>query len=236
MDSLDDIYDAVEEMYDDAIVQQSISWANSDIVQKLAFVSFLKKLKLRNNAVIAELHKTYDSEKGEYDIKLGERKIDDLRKQLRDLKSIKDSLMPTLYEQQMLHKILGITKGIEGQPQLLYRYIRELEYFVKKKYKKANLEEDFDFVRFFKDETYAKEQIAKYDGVREFTNILECLYENEYIGEMLKTVGDVNELLTRVSFVYGNTQKIAKAVESKLEMHRPLNVKEYNVIRDLVNE
>jgi hypothetical protein len=144
--------------------------------------------------------------------------------------------MPKLYEQQMLHKSLGITKGIEGKPQQLYRFVRELEYFVNAKYGSNDLDQDFDFVEFFKNDEYAKEQIEKYESVREFTNVLECLRTNEYIGEMLKTVGDTNELLTRISFVYGNTQKIAKMIESELEMRRPLNHKEYGVIASLVHE
>jgi hypothetical protein len=206
----------------------------------MAFISFMKRLQLRNNAIIAELQKamTYDPSTGEFveDKEKGIEQLQSIKQQVKTLNDISESLMPKLYEQQMLHKSLGITKGIEGKPQQLYRYIRELDYFINKKYASAKLDQDFDFVRFFKDEQYAKEQIEKYESVREFTNVLECLYTNEYIGEMLKTVGSTNDLLTRISFVYGHTQKIAKKIESDLEMHRPLNAKEYAAIASSVNE
>lgn len=230
----------IESSDDTATSYETLKWENANIIKKMGYVSFLKRLKLRNNAVIAELQKAlkWDGKEGKFieDNEAASEKLQSISKQIEDIKNISSSLMPKLYEQQMLHKSLGITKGIEGKPQQLYRFVRELEYFVNAKYNSNNLNQDFDFVEFFKNDEYAKEQIEKYESVREFTNVLECLRTNEYIGEMLKTVGDTNELLTKISFVYGNTQKIAKIIESELEMRRPLNHKEYGVIASLVHE
>jgi hypothetical protein len=165
-----------------------------------------------------------------------------LKKEIDNIENISEELLPKLYEQQILHKMLGVTKGVASQPQQLYRYIREMEYFVNKKYKQAELKDasgnyrTFEFIKFFKDPNYAREQIELYDRVREFTNVLECLYTNEYIGEMLKTVGDTNSLLSSISFVYGNTQKVAMAVEQKLGLSRPLNHKEFGVVSSMINE
>ena len=216
------ILEAEMEAFDETSMQSTVTWKDAKPIQKMAFLSFLKKIKLRNNAIMAELMKPNGTT--------------NVEKQLKDLTNISEKLMPKLYEQQILHKLLGVTKGIEGKPQQLYRYIRELEYFVDKKYSDAEIKEKFDFVSFFKDPEYAKKHIELYEGVREFTNILECLYVNEYIGEMLKTVGDTNELLTRVSFVYGNTQRLAKTIEENLGLHRSLNHKEYGAIAGMVNE
>lgn len=210
------------EMYDDNITQGIVEWSEARLMQKLAYVSFLKRIKLRNNAIIAELRKPN-----------GSQLVD---AQLKNLKDISSSLLPKLYEQQILHKLLGVTKGIEGKPQQLYRYMRELEYFVNKKYEENKINERFNFLEFFKNPEYADKHIAYYEKIREFTNVLDCLYQNEYISEMLKTVGDTNTLLTQISFVYGHTQKIAKAIEDKLELSRPLNHKEYPLIQNLVNE
>ena len=219
------------ESFDEIMIQKDISWEESKPIQKLAYISYLKRLKLRNNALISELLKT---------------SVEAVDEQITNLKNMSEKLMPKLYEQQILHKMLGVTKGIEAKPYQLYRYIRELEYFITKKYKKYNkdneqtgnglIEEEFDFVRFFTDSEYANKHIELYEKVRELTNILECLKDNEYIGEMLKTVGITNQLLTRVSFVYGNTQKIAKAVEQELNLSRPLNEREYTLVSRLVNE
>lgn len=219
------------ESFDEIMIQKDVSWSESKPIQKLAYISYLKRLKLRNNAIISEL------------LKNSAEAVDE---QITNLKNMSEKLMPKLYEQQILHKMLGVTKGIEGKPYQLYRYIRELEYFVTKKYKnynkdneqtgKALIEEEFDFVKFFTDSEYANKHIKTYENVRELTNILECLKDNEYIGEMLKTVGITNQLLTRVSFVYGNTQKIAKVVEQELNLSRPLTEKEYALISRLVNE
>jgi hypothetical protein len=219
------------ESFDEIMIQKDVSWTESKPIQKLAYISYLKRLKLRNNALISELLKT---------------SVEAVDEQITNLKNMSEKLMPKLYEQQILHKMLGVTKGIEAKPYQLYRYIRELEYFITKKYKKYNkdneqtgnglIEEEFDFVRFFTDSEYANKHIELYEKVRELTNILECLKDNEYIGEMLKTVGITNQLLTRVSFVYGNTQKIAKAVEQELNLSRPLNEREYTLVSRLVNE
>lgn len=233
------ILESEMESFDENVAQETLKWSNANIVQKMAFISFLKRIKLRNNAVIAELFKAYDPKTNKFDDVESAKRLTNIKDQIEKLKNIRTVLMPKLYEQQILHKVLGVTKGIEGKPQQLYRYIREVEYFINKKYKnysEKGLPQDFDFVKFFKDAEYAKEQIAKYENVREFTNVLECLHTNEYISEMLKTVGDTNDLLTRVSAVYKNTQAIAKQVESDLKLHRPLNQKEYSVISSLVNE
>ena len=233
------ILESEMEAFDENVAQTELKWSNANIVQKMAFISFLKRIKLRNNAIVAELYKAYDPKTGKYDETESAKQLESIKKQVEKLENIQAVLMPKLYEQQILHKVLGVTKGIEGKPQQLYRYIREVEYFVNKKYKnygEKGLPQDFDFITFFKDADYAKEQIAKYEKVCEFTNVLECLYTNEYIGEMLKTVGDTNELLNRVSVVYKNTQEIAKQVESDLKLHRPLNQKEYSVVSGLVNE
>lgn len=216
------ILEAEMEAFDETAVQSTVTWKDAKPIQKMAFLSFLKKIKLRNNAIIAELMKPNGTA--------------NVEKQLKDLENISKKLMPKLYEQQILHKLLGVTKGIEGKPQQLYRYIRELEYFVNKKYDDFGIKEKFDFVSFFKNPEYAEKHIKLYEDVREFTNILECLYTNEYIGEMLKTVGDTNELLTRISFVYGNTQRLAKVIEENLGLHRSLNHKEYGAIAGMVNE
>jgi hypothetical protein len=223
----------------------------------MAYISYLKRLKLRNNAVIGMLRKDIDkamialeakAKKEGRDVtneekaKIKRDAIERLKKEVKNVEDISKQLLPKLYEQQILHKMLGVTKGVASQPQQLYRYIREMEYFVNKKYKQAELKDatgkyrTFEFIRFFKDPEYAKEQIALYDGVREFTNVLECLYTNEYIGEMLKTVGDTNSLLAGISFVYGNTQKVAMAVEQKLGLSRPLNHKEFSVVSNTINE
>ena len=244
----DEYIDDELESYDDTITSETIEWKDATKGQKIAYVSILKRLKLRNNAVISMLRKDLDKLETEA-IKNGKSisdidsssVVERLKQEVDSVKNISEKLLPKLYEQQLLHKMLGVTKGIEGQPHKLYRYIRELEYFVNKKYKQAKLKEDgkqltFNFVEFFKDPSYAEKHIKFYDGIREFTNILECLYLNEYIGEMLRTVGDTNSLLSNISFVYGNTQKIAKFIEEKLELSRPLTQKEFGIISNLVNE
>ena len=236
------ILEAEMESFDPTVSQSSLEWKEATIIQKMAFVSFLKHLKLRNNAVIAELYKAYNPETMEWNKDIEAEQFKSIEDQVKNLEKIRDKLMPKLHEQQMLHKTLGVTKGIEGKPQQLYRYIRELEYFINRKYKKAGYKDDanqdlkFDFVEFFKNPEYAKKHIELYDNIREFTNVLECLYENEYISEMLKTVGTTNELLSRISFVYKHTQNIAKEIESQLGLNRPLNLKEYGVIAGLVHE
>ena len=87
-------------MYDDNITQGIVEWSEARLMQKLAYVSFLKRIKLRNNAIIAELRKPNGSQL--------------VNEQLKNLKDISSSLLPKLYEQQILHKLLGVTKGIEG--------------------------------------------------------------------------------------------------------------------------
>lgn len=252
--SWEEILDDELEMYDDTVVESDVTWESASIIQKIAYISYLKRLKLRNNAVIGMLRKDIDKaiadieskEKrkvtNEEKAKVRKNAILRLKKEIDNIENISEELLPKLYEQQILHKMLGVTKGVASQPQQLYRYIREMEYFVNKKYKQADLKDasgnyrTFEFIKFFKDPDYAQEQIELYDKVREFTNVLECLYTNEYIGEMLKTVGDTNSLLSSISFVYGNTQKVAMAVEQKLGLSRPLNHKEFGVVSSMINE
>ena len=232
----EDYFDGIE---DDISDRRTLRDVTIDELNNL--INFFEEAIIRNNTIVSinesaetPLYKPYGT----------------AEKQLKNLRLIKDEVIPKTDEQRIFGQMLGINQGMDTDPYKMYSMIRRIENHVNKRidsFNKSgagNIEEEFNLLEFLKPENveYRNRWMDNYDLVKSSYNILRAITAVPHFNRMFDVLYTNDWILSNFSAKYNLVNRLARELERRNpyiagnKFDRVLNDKEYVEIQKYIND
>ena len=169
------------------------------------------------------------------------------------IKTLLDSVIPAMKEQQIHGQILGVNQGIKTKSYEEWNWIRKVENFINQRYLQSDQLEnpiEFSLLLFLTDKEYQDKQIKQYEKVKSTVNILRSIKSSPNYNAMidiLRTNRNAIERAASIRIEHDIAERILRAEKTKAKVkngkggistgcYYKFNPKEYKALQYAVSD